>query len=58
MSHAQTGWHVDDESLLSIGRMTDWMHTANAATIASRGAAQRYVGMANTQNELYFDNYT
>ena len=31
MSHAQTGWQTDSESLLSAGRMTDWMYTATAA---------------------------
>ena len=46
-SHAQTGWQVDSESLLSAGRLADWTHTANAATIASCEAAQRSVGMGH-----------
>ena len=35
MSHAQTVWQADDESLLSRGRMTDWTYTANAMTATS-----------------------
>ena len=33
MSHAQTGCRTDDENSFSGGRLTDWMHTANAATV-------------------------
>ena len=33
MSHAQTGWQTDSGSSLTAGRMTDWMHTANAVTV-------------------------
>ena len=35
MSHAQPGWQAGCESLLSGDRMTDWVHTANAATVSS-----------------------
>ena len=38
MSHARTGWQTDIENLLSNGRMTDWEHTANAATVREREA--------------------
>jgi len=39
MSHAQTGWRTDSESLLSDGCSSDWVHTANAATVTSRETA-------------------
>ena len=38
MSHAQTVWQSDDESLLSIGHMTYWLHTANAATVSEQSS--------------------
>ena len=47
MSHAQTGLVPADGSLLTIGWEQDWMHTANAATIAGCAAAQRFVSMAH-----------
>jgi len=38
--HAWTGCRTNSESLLSDGRSADWTHTANAATVTSRRAAQ------------------
>ena len=36
MSHAHPRRKTDAESLLSSGRLSDWMHTANAATASER----------------------
>ena len=36
MSHAWTECHTDIGSLLPNDRMTDWTHTANAATVSTR----------------------
>ena len=46
MSHARTGWQTDIESFLSNDRMTDWSHTANAATASVPGTLA--VGMAQS----------
>ena len=46
-SHAWTGWHVAAGSLLTSRRMTDWTHTANAATVTSCRAAKWLVGSAH-----------
>ena len=47
MSHAWTRLLPSDVSWLTIEWQQSWTHTANAATIASCEAAQRYVGMAH-----------
>ena len=57
LSHAQTGLIPADGSLLTISREQDRMHTANAATIASREAAQRFVGMALSRANAYGKEY-
>ena len=49
MSHAQTRLLPSDVSLLTIGWEQSWMHTANAAAIASCEAAQRSAGMAHSR---------
>ena len=47
MSHAQTFLLTDDVGSHTIGCQKERMYTANAATIASSEAAQRFVGMAH-----------
>ena len=52
MSHAQTRRKTSAESSLSSGGLTDWMHTANAATASEKPSAfqlgvREPVGMAN-----------
>ena len=45
--HARTNMGTDAESSLSCGCTHGWSHTADAATVPSREAAQGLVGMAN-----------
>ena len=54
MSHAQTVWQADDESLLSIGHMTYWLHTANAATVSEQSSPSRgpFSGLVHLDDEL------
>ena len=47
MSHAQTRRKTSAESLLSSGRLSDWMHTANAATASEKRSVREPGGMAN-----------
>ena len=52
MSSAQTGWQMDDESMLSFGHMTSWLHTANAVTVSEQSSRTFQHGSLRTIDVL------